>query len=1837
MIKLIPNHPVKVTLFVLFCFLLGSPQAATAALTGSYINAPNNVNLSANTPADWIHWGYVPLEFDRKAGVTPQITNFTRVGGADPGATDLASAAYSWSDGIVPGGSISGTTTGERVFQVGKGFQFTVPANTTLKTLRVYVGASSAQGQFTATLSDGSAPAYNISINQNSGRSSREVTLNFRAGSSGQTLTVKYVVTARNSSNGFITLESAALQTAGGGGGAATLTGTMGTVTVINLTTKGPTDWIHWGRISDAPWDRKTGITPLISDQTSVGSNVSPTSSATDTLYSWNDGRPNAVVSTQTGLRVFDINKGFRFTAPADTSTKTLKVYVGLNSATQARFTATLSDGSSPAYSTVVSQSSGRNTIEFTLNYQAASQGQQLVVTFVRSNPRTSGTWIFLESAILLGSGGGGGGGTQPPSAPANVAASDDTYPNRVAVNWGSVVGATYYDVYRSASAGANGTVLASPSGSSYNDTSAIAGVDYFYSVKACNSAGCSGFSNQDPGRRAVTVIVPGIPTGVTASDDTFTTKIAVSWTAISGATNYDVYRSTSLGTTGALFTSPTTNNLNDTSAIAGTSYYYTIKACNSAGCSGFSNQDVGSRAVNNSGTAPANPPGNIAASVDTFTDKVVISWGTVTGATYYELWRSTVSGLRGTQVGLPTGISFDDTTATPGTDYWYGLKACNTTGCSTFSGQSLGRRAVAAAPPTMPTSVSASDDTFTGKIAVNWNSVLNATYYEVYRSAVSGTNGNLLASPLAPNYDDSGAVAGTIYFYSIKACNSAGCSGFSNQDPGRRDVTIVVPGTPSGVAASDDSFTTKIAVSWTTVTGATNYDVYRSTTLGTTGTLFASPTSNNLNDTSAIAGISYYYTIKACNSAGCSSFSNQDVGSRAVNNSGTAPANPPRNIAASVDTFTGKVVISWGTVTGATYYELWRSTVADLKGTQIGLPTGISFDDTTATPGTDYWYGLKACNTTGCSTFSGQSLGRRAITAAPPTMPANVLASDDTFTDKIAVNWSPVSNTSNYEVYRSATSGTTGSLLASPVASNYNDNGAVAGTIYFYSVKACNATGCSTISTQDQGSRAITSNPPANPPTGITATVNTFSDKVTVSWNMVTGTTYYELWRSTAAGTNGTLINSPTGTSFDDTTASPATDYWYSLKACNADGCSLLSGQSMGRRATVPAPPASAPGGLSASDGTFQGKVAISWIMVADATFYEVYRSTAAGTNGTLLASPAGTSIDDTSATTGLMYFYSVKACNVDGCSTFSPQDAGAYAAPIAPPPVITAAADITAPSTGLFTEVDLGMATATDSIDGNLTATPDIVGPFKTGRHIITWSATNSAGITVNAQQIVDILPSADFQMDQSIGEGGTATVSVFLSGQAAVYPVTIPYTVSGTSVNPADHDAASGDLIISSGTAAQITFNLIDDGINDAGETVIFTIGTPVNAVSGANITHVATIIEENLPPQVQLTATQAGLVSSWVVGDSGNVVISSTINDPNPADVHSYDWGLSDNVLAPIGGTTSDTFTFDPAALTTGYYLVKLTVTDNGNPAQSTSIELMLRFETTRPGLSASSDSDNDGIDDATEGYGDSDGDGIADYQDAIDDPTLLSGNAADGTSYLLQSNPGLTMKIGQTATASGLISAAVSEQDIVDNGGNGGSAGISTGNDNYTYPVGIFDFEIGNLPVIGQSADIVIPTLGAIPAGATYRKYISGIGWQDFTEDANNMVASAPGAPGLCPPPGDSSYTSGLNSGDHCIQLTIEDGGPNDADSLANGVVRDPGAVAEPVVQSVTSTPQPTNNSGGGGGALHAISLLLAAIYLISMRRFRRRRICGFQGNRTCTRVILAVHHITHGQ
>ena len=181
-------------------------------------------------------------------------------------------------------------------------------------------------------------------------------------------------------------------------------------------------------------------------------------------------------------------------------------------------------------------------------------------------------------------------------------------------------------------------------------------------------------------------------PTGVAATDGTSSANCTVTWNASTGATSYEVWRSAVLGQAGAMLASGVAVlTYADTTGVAGTTYYYGVKAVSGAGTSALSAQDPGSKASAGGGATLAAPFG-LFATQNLTTDTVMLSWCAVLGATSYKVWRSTTSGSMGSQIGSTGSKTFRDAAATPGTNYYYHVVASNTDGDSVSSAQATGK-----------------------------------------------------------------------------------------------------------------------------------------------------------------------------------------------------------------------------------------------------------------------------------------------------------------------------------------------------------------------------------------------------------------------------------------------------------------------------------------------------------------------------------------------------------------------------------------------------------------------------------------------------------------------------------------------------------------------------------------------------------------------------------------------------------------------------------------------------------------------------------------------------------------------------------------------------------------------------------------------------------------------------------------------------------------------------------------------------------------------------------------------------------------------------------------
>ena len=171
-------------------------------------------------------------------------------------------------------------------------------------------------------------------------------------------------------------------------------------------------------------------------------------------------------------------------------------------------------------------------------------------------------------------------------------------------------------------------------------------------------------------------------------------------------------------------------------------------------------------------------------------------------------------------------------------------------------------------------------------------------------------------------------------------------------------------PPTPTNLTAAAGNG--QVGLSWSGSSGATSYNVKRSTTSGGPYTTIASPAAASYTDTGLTNGTTYYYVVSAVNAAGESANTSQVSATPQL---AIPPA--PTNLTAAAGN--GQVGLSWSGSSGATSYNVKRSTTNGGPYTTIASPATASYTDTGLTNGTTYYYVVSAVNGAGESANSSQ------------------------------------------------------------------------------------------------------------------------------------------------------------------------------------------------------------------------------------------------------------------------------------------------------------------------------------------------------------------------------------------------------------------------------------------------------------------------------------------------------------------------------------------------------------------------------------------------------------------------------------------------------------------------------------------------------------------------------------------------------------------------------------------------------------------------------------------------------------------------------------------------
>ena len=237
-------------------------------------------------------------------------------------------------------------------------------------------------------------------------------------------------------------------------------------------------------------------------------------------------------------------------------------------------------------------------------------------------------------------------------------------------------------------------------------------------------------------------------------------------------------------------------------------------------------------------------------------TGKPYIKWAAVAGANKYEVYRSGSKDGTYTLLGTTTAANYTDSKANAGYTYYYKVRAISKVRSTANSSLSATVAATChcARPVVKPDYLIS-----TGKPYIKWSAVSGASKYYVYRSGSSNGTYKYVGTTTATNYTDNKANAGYTYYYKVKAV--------SKVSSGANSYYSVVIGATCHCARPSVKITTSNGsprLTWNAVTGASQYEVYRATSKNGSYTKMFTTSNLSYTNTSAKAGTTYYYKVKA-------------------------------------------------------------------------------------------------------------------------------------------------------------------------------------------------------------------------------------------------------------------------------------------------------------------------------------------------------------------------------------------------------------------------------------------------------------------------------------------------------------------------------------------------------------------------------------------------------------------------------------------------------------------------------------------------------------------------------------------------------------------------------------------------------------------------------------------------------------------------------------------------------------------------------------------------------------------------------------------------------------
>lgn len=674
---------------------------------------------------------------------------------------------------------------------------------------------------------------------------------------------------------------------------------------------------------------------------------------------------------------------------------------------------------------------------------------------------------------------------------------------------------------------------------------------------------------------------------------------IKLSWDAVNGAEQYNIYYRSSVENEWKRFASTSSTNYTDVHVANGVHYYYNVRSVGSGQES----------SLNGNGVAGVFLKEVRVTSISQSGGGIRFDWSASENADGYELfWRMKGSKSWKSFKRVSGVNSYTDYAVEIGKEYEYLVRAYKISDGRTFysaytDADSKGL-SVIGEPKVSAAAVS-------DGIKLSWDAIPGATEYSIFYWSYAANGWKKFASTQGLTYTDKAVTAG-VYYYCVQAV----CGGRAGEYGNKEAVGAYLP---ASKVTSLKQVSDGIKITWSQVSGADGYSIYWRYKGAKDWKKFRD-VEGALSYTDSIVdyGSVYEYVVRPYVTV----YGQKYFGyyTEAYAKQIVYLEEPVLSASCASD----GIKLEWKAAQGATGYKIYYRSNGNWK--EFSSTTKTSYTDKHVNPGTVYAYAVQAVCDGGASPYGNKSASGTYLQYAK-------LTSIKTGSTGIALKWNSVTGADGYRLYWRYKGEKTWKGFKNLTASttSYVDPGVYSGETYEYLARAYAEKDGIQYFGLYSDSYAKSAMWLEEPVPVINNTANGFR----VSWDKAAGAESYNVYFWTGSAWSKKANTKECVYQLDNVTSGK--NYYVTIESiCGTASSGYGAHEAFGYYITYP----KLKNAVSTGDG-----VEVSWQAVPDADGYYIYRKTPDAAGWKQVKTVYGTSGTDITVSTGTDYIFSVCA----------------------------------------------------------------------------------------------------------------------------------------------------------------------------------------------------------------------------------------------------------------------------------------------------------------------------------------------------------------------------------------------------------------------------------------------------------------------------------------------------------------------------------------------------------------------------------------------------------------